>query len=228
VRVRALDHVEVVDLRGERRGLSPCTTLLPMTSPSAMLARLEAATREFHTAVDEHWLDLLASGVTYERYKQHLIRVYGFEAPLESALAYTPNLVVADRMDRMRSGLIAQDLLALGVSPAKVTALPHCKVGQFADPAEALGWKYVIERPTQLHASIKRNLVAQLEESANACAYLSAYGNSAAARWQQLGALLDDVSTRHGAADRMTHAAHAAFACLVDWYQHDPSPAVAS
>jgi heme oxygenase len=154
--------------------------------------------------------------------------VYGFEAPLESALAYTPNLVVADRMDRTRSGLIAQDLLALGVSPAKVTALPHCKVGQFADPAEALGWKYVIERPTQMHASIKKNLVAQLRDAANACAYLSAYGNMAAARWHQLGALLDDVSTRAGAAERMAGAAHAAFACLVDWYKHNASAAVDS
>jgi heme oxygenase len=192
-----------------------------------MLARLDAATREFHAVVDEQWLDLLASGVTRERYKQHLIRVYGFEAPLESALAYTPNLVVADRMDRTRSGLIAQDLLALGVSPAKVTALPHCKVGQFADPAEALGWKYVIERPTQLHASIKRNILTQLQDSANACAYLSAYGNLAGARWQQLGALLDDVSTRAGAAERMAGAAHAAFACMVDWYKRDATPAVA-
>jgi heme oxygenase len=63
--------------------------------------------------------------------------------------------------------------------------------------------------------------VNQLEASANACAYLSAYGNSAAARWQQLGALLDEVSTRPGAADRMAKAAHAAFACLVDWYKRD-------
>jgi heme oxygenase len=188
-----------------------------------MLARLDAATREYHRAVDEHWLDLMASGVTKDRYKQHLIKVYGFEAPLESALAYTPNLVVADRMDRTRSGLIAQDLLALGVSPAKVTALPHCKVGTFADPAEALGWKYVIERPTQLHASIKKNLIAQLEESANACAYLSAYGNSAAARWQQLGALLDEVSTRPNAGDRITTSAQAAFAQMVSWYQKPPA-----
>jgi heme oxygenase len=195
-----------------------------------MLARLDAATREFHSAVDEHWLDLLASGVTRERYKQHLMRVYGFEAPLESALAYTPNLIVADRMDRTRSGLIAQDLLALGVSPAKVTALPHCKVGTFADPAEALGWKYVIERPTQLHASIKKNLVTQLQDSANACAYLSAYGNTAAARWQQLGALLDDVSSRHGAgaAERMAASAQVAFAQMVHWYNRDSSPSVNS
>jgi heme oxygenase (biliverdin-IX-beta and delta-forming) len=120
-----------------------------------MLARLDMETRDQHAEVDGYWLDLMASAVTREQYKTLLMRIYGFEAPIECALAYTPHLVVADRRERTRSGLVVQDLLALGITPGKVTALPQCPaIASFADPAEALGWKYVIERPTQLHSAI--------------------------------------------------------------------------
>ena len=139
-----------------------------------MLNRLDLETRDRHADVDGYWLDLMASGVTRDQYKSVLMRIYGFEAPLESALVYTPHLVVADRRERTRSGLIVQDLLALGITPGKITALPQCAgIVPFEDPEEALGWKYVIERPTQLHSAIKRNVLSRVPEVANACAYLS-------------------------------------------------------
>src|SRR6185503_16636101 len=117
-----------------------------MHHPSAMLARLDMETLEQHAGVDGHWLDLMSSAVTREQYKSLLMRIYGFEAPIESALAYTPHLVVADRRERTRSGLVVQDLLALGITPSNITRLPQCAaVASFADPGEALGWKYVIE-----------------------------------------------------------------------------------
>src|SRR3569623_129988 len=97
-----------------------------MLEPSAMLARLDAATRDSHAELDAYWLDLLAQGVTADRYREQLMRVYGIEAPLESALAYTPNFVVADRRDLTRSGQIGQDLIALGMRPAAATRLPQC------------------------------------------------------------------------------------------------------
>jgi len=190
-----------------------------MQPPSAMLNRLDMDTREQHAAVDHHWLDLMASGVTREQYKTLLMRVYGFEAPIESALAYTPHLVVADRRERTRSGLIVQDLLALGITPAKITALPQCNsIGPFADPAEALGWKYVIERPTQLHSAIKRNVIMHIADAAGACTYLSAFDGVAAARWQQFGILLDDVARRPGTGERMITAAKTAFSMMRDWF----------
>src|SRR5262245_17537880 len=118
----------------------------------SMLNRLDVDTRADHGEVDAYWLDLMGIGVTRDQYRQQLVRVYGFEAPLESALTYTPHLLIADRRERTRSGLLAQDLLALGITPAKVTALPTCQaIDSFHDPGEALGWKYVTERHTQLH-----------------------------------------------------------------------------
>ena len=191
-----------------------------MHQPSIMLKRLDDETRGQHAEVDVYWLDLMASGVTREHYRALLVRLYGFEAPLESALAYTPHLVVADRRERTLSGLIAQDLLALGLSPARLTALPQCAdIGPFVDPAEALGWKYVIERPTQLHAAIKRNLVSRVADIANACSYLSAFDGIVAARWQQLGLLLDDVAQRAGASARMIDSAKTAFTTMSEWFR---------
>ena len=185
-----------------------------------MLHQLDMETRAHHADVDEHWLDLMAAGVTREQYKKLLMRLYGFEGPVESALAYTPHLVIADRRERMRSGLIAQDLLALGVSPANITRLPQCTViAPFDDPGEALGWKYVIERPTQMHGAIKRNLVSRVDDVANACLYLSATDGVAAARWQQFGALLDEVAQRPGAGERVVSGAKAAFRCMTEWFK---------
>src|SRR5690349_14082127 len=125
-----------------------------MQHSTPMLSRLDMETREYHADVDRYWLDLMASGITRERYKTTLMLIYGFEAPVESALAYTPQLVIADRRERNRSGLIIQDLLALGMSPHRLAVLPQCQITPFADPTQALGWKYVIERPTQLHSAI--------------------------------------------------------------------------
>lgn len=189
-----------------------------------MLTQLETETREHHREVDKHWLDLMATGVTRDVYRDLLVRIYGFEAPIESALAYTPHLVIADRRERTRSGLIAQDLIALGLSASKIAALPQCpSISTFADPAEALSWKYVIDRPTQLHGAIKRNVLARIDDIANACSYFSACDGIAAARWQQFGLLLDDVAKRPGATDRMVGAARQAFVALRQWLQHGPA-----
>ena len=193
-----------------------------------MLNRLDMETRDQHADVDGFWLDLMASGVTRENYKAQLMRIYGFEAPIESALAYTPHLVIADRRERTRSAFIVQDLLALGITPGKITALPQCNsIAPFGDPAEALGWKYVIERPTQLHSAIKRNVVSRIPDIANACLYLSACDGIAAARWQQFGVLLDEVAKRPGAIDTMVSAAQTAFDAMAGWFHRPlPEPAV--
>jgi heme oxygenase len=190
-----------------------------MLEPSTMLARLDAATRDHHGEIDGYWLDLMAQGVTLEQYTSQLVRIYGFEAPLESALAYTPNFVVADRRDLTRSGLIVQDLIALGMRPAAASRLPQCmEIAPFKDPLEALGWWYVSERASQLFSSVKRHIVSRLPQTANACAYLSSYDGVAAARWQQLGSILDQQAWKHGH-EHLVTAAVGAFDCATRWFR---------
>lgn len=184
-----------------------------------MLARLDAATRDSHAELDAYWLDLMAQGVTAVRYQEQLIRVYGFEAPLESALAYTPSFVVADRRDLTRSGLIVQDLMALGMKASAASRLPQClDIAPFRDPNEALGWWYVCERQSQLYSGIKRHLVSRVPQLAQACMFLSSYDGIAAARWQQLGAVLDTQAWKYGDEPFIT-AAKAAFACARRWFR---------
>jgi heme oxygenase len=190
----------------------------------SMLTRLDVETRNLHAGVDSYWLDMMASGVTREQYRAHLVRVYGFEAPLESALITTPQLVLLDRLDRTRSGLLAQDLLVLGIRPSRLTALPQCRIMSFDDPIEALGWKYVAERSTQLHSAIKRNIVQRVASSANALAYLSACDGIAAARWQSFGMLLDQLATRPPAGERLITAAKAAFSAMGEWFRECDHP----
>jgi heme oxygenase len=191
-----------------------------MHTASSMLNLLDMETRDFHAETDAYWLDLMASGVTRELYCTHLCRVYGFESSLESGMAYTPNLIIADRRDHARSGLIVQDLMALGMSPQRAASLPQCcDVGPFRDPEEALGWKYVSERPTQLFSAIKRNVVARIPDVAHAVAYLSSFDGIAAARWQQFGLLLDDVARRPEATAKIVTAAKDAFAAINRWYR---------
>ena len=194
-----------------------CTVVTrSMSQTPASLRRLDAETRDLHADVDRHWLDLMASGVTRDTYRAHLARVYGFEAPVESALVYTNKLVIRDRMDRSRSGLIAQDLLALGMSPHKLAALPQCNdIAPFDDAAVALGWKYVVDRPIQLHSAIKRNVVSRIGEMANAMSYLSAYDGIAPARWHQLGLLLDSLE----AEETLIAAARDAFIAMAGWFK---------
>jgi heme oxygenase len=92
---------------------------------SKTLIQLNLATREHHVAADAPWLELLVPTVTRRQYIEHLIKVYGFEAPLEAALRYTPGLsALVDLRSRLRSGLIVQDLMRLGLSAGR-SAVRH-------------------------------------------------------------------------------------------------------
>lgn len=190
-----------------------------MDLPSAMLARLDVETRVEHRDADSTWLDLMVSDVTRARYIEQLIAVYGFEAPVEAALALTPRVgMVLPLRDRTRSGLIVQDLLALGLGPSRIARLPQClSIVPFHDPAEALGWLYVVERATLLHDPIRRHLEHRMPH-VTAVHYLSAYDGVVGLRWQGLGRALDHVAKTPEVADQIVEAAKAGFACHRDWF----------
>src|ERR1044071_5877188 len=100
-----------------------CTTFAvrvggSMQRLSRTLIRLNLATRQYHTRADAGWLDLRRPSVVKQDYVEQLIKVYGFEAPLESALRYTPGVQpLVDLRARMRAGLIVQDLVRLPPPP---------------------------------------------------------------------------------------------------------------
>lgn len=191
-----------------------------------MIERLNRETGPDH-AEAEHDVDaLFAADVTLDAYRGYLVRCYGFEAPLEAALALSTSLDrMLDLRRRARSGLLAHDLMRLGLRPQAVAELPLClAVPQFRGNAEALGWMYVVERATLSHALLRRHLLTRVPEVASASSYLQAAGGTLGTRWGQFGEVLDEVAQHPAIADRIVSSAIDAFRHHRRWTQHDPAP----
>lgn len=188
-----------------------------MDRPSTGLVRLNLETRAYHAAADSCWLDLLARGITRGDYIDRLVTTYGFEAALEAALAYTPGLkACVDLRQRSRAGLIAKDLLSLGLRATEVAALPQSAIAPFGGPIEAFGWLYASERVTLLHERVRQHLLVWLP-SIDAHAYLTAYDGVVNARWSELGHAIDRTACRGAEIDEMIAAAKVALGHLAEW-----------
>lgn len=183
----------------------------------SLLLQLNRATRRWHTRADEPWLQLLRPDVTTSDYVGQLVRMYGFEAPLEGACHYTPTLASSIESRHLRrAGLLAQDLLALGLTPSELAAVPQCvSITPFKEIAEALGWLYVVERSTLLHEQIRRHLVKRLPDAGRACAYLSMFHGPHSGHWRRFEQTLDRFALR---APQVIDAAHVAFECMTRWF----------
>ncbi len=193
-----------------------------------MIDRLSAETREHHAKADADLHGLFRPDVTPTHYLVYLMRTYGIEAPLDSALAMTPKLdLILDVRGRARAGFLAQDLMALSLRPIEVTNLPLClAIPQFRGVAEAMGWLYVVERTTLAHNVVRRHLMSRLPlEMEIASSYLSSYDGVVGKRWQELGAALDQVARHPAIADRIVTCANEAFRCRQQWTAQDSAPA---
>lgn len=185
---------------------------------SRTLIQLNIATREHHPAADAPWLGLMVPTVEKQCYVRHLIRVYGFEAALESAFRYTPGLAaLIDLRARTRSGLLAHDLMRLGLGAARIAELEQRFV-TFSSAPEALGWMYAAERSTLLHGAVRRYLAVRLPDVTAASSYLSAYDGVAGARWNELGDALDAVTQVPRVKRQILCAANQGFFALHDWF----------
>lgn len=192
-----------------------------------MIERLNAETRVHHGEADSDF-DLLFTQTSAPQYAAFLMRVYGFEAPLETALVATPGLgELIDLDGRIRSSRISQDLLALGMLPTEVARIPVCvNIPLFRGAAEALGWMFVTERTTLTHSVVRRHLLTTMpREMHKASAYLQSYAGVVGTRWRELGQALDLVAIHPSVADRIVGAAHDAFRCLRRWSLQEPADA---
>ena len=185
---------------------------------SRTLLQLNIATRAYHVDADMPWLDLMIASVKTERYAAHLLKVYGFEAPIESAFRYTPGLAARiDLRSRSRAGLLVQDLMRLDMTASHIAQLPQ-RFTTFNNPLEALGWMYVVERATLLHAGAYRHLSTHLPQASNALSYLSAYDGMASLRWSELGEALEAVASSAADTRKLVLAASQAFCALNEWF----------
>lgn len=197
-----------------------------MHAAGTTLARLDRDTAVFHAEADRCWRHLMQSrNATREDYAKQLCMAYGFEAPFEAACAYTPGLSqVIELRGRARAGLIAQDLLMLGWSPTQITAMHTHSLEPFQDPAEALAWMYVVERPTLMFEAVRNEITARFTDLTRATTYLSAFEGCTSRRWSELGTALDRLCTSDKVRDRVLESATHAFESLLMWHRsHGPA-----
>lgn len=200
---------------------APCSRVhTTLQQLNALLMRLNLETRRCHAEVDEPWLDLLSHTVTRTDYLSQLVRTFGFVAPFEAACRYTPGIARLFDGQLSRAGLIAQDLLTLGLAPVQVANVPQCaSITTFRSVAEALGWMYVVERATLLQDGIRRHLLMYLSEIDEACAYLAAFDGRVSDHWNSFGRMLDRVGDTPESADEIIAAANNGFGCAQQWFR---------
>ncbi len=188
-----------------------------------MLTKLNLETREFHGRADYPWLPLLdeTKSLTHTDYANYLIERYGFEAPLEAALAYTPHLgEVIDVYPRFRAGLIAKDLIELGLSASAIAGLQQCMIEPFTTPEEAFGWLYVHERCTLMFEHVSAELCRRMPDVCDAMSYLHANAGHIGAAWETFAQALDRVSATPDAQRQVVDAAREAFLAARHWQLH--------
>lgn len=154
-----------------------------------LMARLNAATAPLH---DD---GLFAGRVSWFDYRLYLVRLYGFHATVEAALAaFRPlTTVVPDAgLRNHKTALLAHDLVALGVDHRDLAHVPRMGFPAPLALPEALGWTYAVESTTLRGKLLARRLARHLpEEIQRASAYLGCYGDEAPARWRELGDALN-------------------------------------
>lgn len=189
-----------------------------------MVERLNEETRIHHADTDADLDVLFRTHSSATDYMLYLMRVYGFEAPLESSLAMTTTLdLMINLRERARASHLAADLMALGLRANQVADLPQClSIPNFRGAAEALGWMYVVERSTLAHSVIRRHLLTRLpHQMESASTYLQSYAGVVGKRWREFGATLDNVARHPVIADRIVSSANEAFRCQRRWLQND-------
>ena len=111
-----------------------------------VLTQIDEETRARHAEADTQRLAIMTEPATPRLYRRFLLRLHGFESPVELALQSTPALAdLIDLRARLHSRLLRSDLAALGI--VDLTRVTRCAaVPRFRHVLEALGWMYVIER----------------------------------------------------------------------------------
>lgn len=185
-------------------------------APPWMLLRLGLETGPHHAAADEDRL----SGMdvkNLDEYRGFLARVYGFEVPVEEAVARvlgesTPVVRLHARAERLR-----QDLRALGFEREQIDHVPTCSPYIRTVP-QAAGWLFVVVRHTLVAGLLKREIVRRLgREVHTAMAYLDSSSERPGGHFRALGDALCSYAAQ-GSPNAIVAAAHEAFRAQHQWY----------
>ncbi|MET0743884.1 MAG: biliverdin-producing heme oxygenase [Microvirga sp.] len=156
-----------------------------------LLEKLRAGTRSAHERIEQA-MDLDHRMTSPEAYRAVLERFYGFHAAWEdraSAAFADPEFFDP----RRKTGLLLQDLRALGLSPEAIAALPAFPpLVPTANRSDVLGTMYVMEGSTLGGTIIARLVVERFGyEATTGCAYFRSYGSGVGSMWRQFRARLE-------------------------------------
>jgi len=181
--------------------------------------RLKRATAAAHRRLEAQ-LGLLDATLDEHRYRRVLETFYGFYSPVEIDLA----LLAATELPlgfplRPRAELIERDLLALGLSPAEIVALPLCSERPELSCREDLaGSLYVLEGAClggqALAPLLHRRLGLSKEDGA---AFFAGDGEWTLPRWTVVVAWLDGLPRTGASTGKIIGAANATFDALARW-----------
>lgn len=188
-----------------------------------MLTELRSATREHHLRV-ERAVDLPARLRSLVDYRELLERFYGYYSPLEQRLMVIAGAetLPIDLQPRLKTALLRQDLLVLGLSTEQIRTLPVCSdLPQVADAAGVMGCLYVLEGATLggqiIRKAVRRQLGLGRDEG---CRFFDGYGAATGARWSAFCTGLVGYGDRHpGAEHQVIAAAAETFARLESWIE---------
>jgi heme oxygenase len=173
-------------------------------------------TRQYHAMSDTARLSVLDAR-SPASYRSALARIYGFEAAVECQVSGVKGLEVALFGARARLARLHQDLTALGLDHAAITALPQASV-TIRDTSDALGWLYVIERHVLLAGLIQRTLPTTCPAASHATAYFATHTDGGM-RLRDFGDIIRSAFThRHARADLLVGSARRAFDAQHHWY----------
>ena len=154
-------------------------------------------------------------------YARLLARMYGFYAPLESALGEVRgyDTLGLDFDRRRKAHRLAADLTALGRDPA---ALPLRAAAPPGSLSVALGCMYVLEGATLGGQYVRRAVAARLGLTAGrGCAFFDSYGDQVGVMWNQFRVALVAHAETPAVEAEMVAAARDTFAALDRWLAAD-------
>ena len=185
----------------------------------SLLEALRTGTALLHVALEKR-LPFFSERLDTDWYQRLLQAYYGFYAPMEAAL-YECDLIPEgfDRVLRVKTPTLVNDLRALGLNDHAITALPRCaNLPVLNTPAALLGALYVLEGATLGGQVLRREMTQRLGVNAdNGGAFLDVYGAETGRRWKDF---LDYLGRQPLDADdkqRAVTAACSTFSCFEQW-----------
>jgi heme oxygenase (biliverdin-IX-beta and delta-forming) len=197
-----------------------------------IMATLRGATRlardRFDIAVN---LDGLLK--SRERYRDLLVRLFGFYAPLEAKLFDGLDSFAEAGMelnDRRKSSALLLDLVSLGLTKTQVDAIELCDdLPDMSSPEQTLGAIYVLEEATIGGQFICQLLNQRLGITTEAGSrFFNGYGNDTGLMWRRYCETLETIIVTPEQRWELVDGALATFSKLQKWVELQEVPRCAN